>query len=249
MTGLEAAKRMRFDNCSMLGAALFLASALAAAGPSAADVGDADSFGNNVIYLGMATTPSITFKSNCAISPPPAPNRCVTLSPQPALTTFKENKLDTIELPAKVTQSLLCLAVTPSVAFLFNNQTGVAQPMAKFSARPTVVIENAVLNDPALIDPTTGLPFNGRITLPLATYSEFRNMAIGEKEYKQLFLSRHCIEGISRSALIQAYGLPPAIAADFFSQPIKLTFGVDGEAQLVETAGFYLGVRVYGDRT
>ena len=242
------ARHVRATDRAMMATTLLLAAAAATAAPTAAEVGDADSFGNHVIYLGVASTPSITFKENCTIGPPPAPNRCVTLNAQPAATTFRQDKLDTIKLPEKATHSLLCLAVTPSISFTFNNQTGVAQPMARFSARPIVVVENEVLNDPSLIDPTTGLPFNGRITMPLATYTESRNMAAGEREYKQMFLSRDCIDGISRSALTQVYGLPPAVASDFFMHPIRLVFGVEGEAQLVEIAGFYLGVRVYGDR-
>jgi hypothetical protein len=227
-------------------AALWLASTAMA--QTADEVGDADSFGRNVIYLGVASTPAITFKTNCSSAPPPAPGRCVTLNPQPALTSFTEDKLDTIMLPAKATNSLLCFSVTPNISFMLHNQTGVAQPMARFGARPTVILENELLNDPSLIDPTTAAPFNGRISFGLATYFESRNMAVDEREYKSLFVSRHCIEGFNRRVLAETYGLPPAIADDFFSHPITLTFGAAGDAQLVGNAGYYYGVRVYGDR-
>jgi hypothetical protein len=215
---------------------------------TADEVGDADSFGRNVIYLGVASTPPIALKTNCASAPPPAPARCVTLNPQPALTSFTEDKLDTLVLPAKSTHSLLCFSVTPDINFLLHNQTGVAQPMARFGARPTVILENDLLNNPSLVDPTTGAPFNGRISFGLATYLESRNMAVGEREYRSLFVSRHCIDGFNRRVLAENYGLPPAIADDFFSHPITLTFGAAGEAQLVGNAGYYYGVRVYGDQ-
>jgi hypothetical protein len=232
-------------------AALVLIGAAASAqtdpGVSAEDVGDADSFGRNVIYLGVANTPAIAFKTNCTNSPPPAPARCVTLNAQPALTSFSEDKLETLVLPAKSTNSLLCFSVTPNLNFLLHNQTGLAQPMARFGARPTVVLENELLNDSSLIDPTTGLPFDGRITFGLATYFESRNMAVGEREYKNIFLTRHCIEGINRRVLSEAYGLPAAVVQDFFGHPITLTFGAAGEAQLVGNASYSYGVRVYGD--
>ena len=231
----------------LLAGSLASVSAIAVAGPGPDEVGDPDSFGRAVIYLGVASTPSITLKADCLGSPPPAPARCVTLSPQPALTSFTVSKLDALTIPAKSTNSLLCFAVTPSMAFMFNNQTGVAQPMARFTARPTLVLENEVLNDPSLIDPTTNAPFNGRISLSLGTYNESRNMAVGEREYKQMFLSRHCIDGMSRRVLTETYGLPESIADDFFAHPIHMTFGAAGEAQLVENAGYYYGVRVYGD--
>jgi len=211
-------------------------------------LGDADSFGRNVVYLGLASTPNIVFTTNCAGAPLPAPARCVNMNAQPALTPFVENKLTTLTIPAKSTHSLLCFAVTPAITFQFHNQTGVAQPTARFSARPTVIIENEVLNDPALIDPTTGLPFNGRISTSLMTFMQSRNMAANDRDMQQLFVSRTCIEGlISHRALQDVYGLPAQVVDEFFQHPTTLVLGASGDAQLVTNASYYYGLRVYGD--
>ena len=218
------------------------------AGPDPSEVGDADSFGRSVVYLGLASTPTVVFSTNCAGAPPPAPSRCVNMNAQPALTTFVENKLASLTIPAKSTHSLLCFAVTPAITFQFHNQTGVAQPTARFSARPTIVIENEVLNDPSLIDPTTGLPFNGRISTSLLTFMESRNMAANDRDLKQMFVSRTCIEGlVSRRALNGVYGLPDTIVDDFFLHPTTLIFGATGDVQLVTNASYYYGLRIYGD--
>ena len=228
--------------------ALSQAQAQAQAAPLASDVGDADSFGRNVIYLGVAGTPTVFFKSNCTVSPPAAPARCVTMAAQPALTNYAENKLASLTIPGKSTHSLLCFAVTPSLNFQFHNLTGVAQPTARFGARPTVSLENSLLNDPSLIDPTTGSPFNGRITASLLTYMESRSMAVNERDLKQFFMSRHCIEGlVSKRSLQDVYGLPATVVDNFFDQPITLTFGVAGETQLVSNGSYFFGIRIYGD--
>jgi hypothetical protein len=233
-------------------AALFLIAVLVQsvtfAAPDPSDIADFNSFGRSVIYLGVAGTPTLVFRNNCTIAPPPAPTRCVTMNPQPALTPFTETKLATLTIPAKSTNSLLCFALTPSINFQLHNLTGAAQPTARFGARTTVVLENPLLNDPSLIDPITGLPFNGKINLSLATYSESRSMASGERDQKQFFFSRHCIDGvISKQSLEINYGLPPTVVDNFFKNDITLTFGAAGDLQLVSSGTYYYGIRIYGD--
>jgi hypothetical protein len=77
---------------------------------------------------------------------------------------------------------------------------------------------------------------------------ESRSMAANERDLKQFFMSRSCIEGmISRRVLQDVYGLPQAIVDDFFNHPINLTFGAVGEVQLVSNATYYYGIRLYGD--
>src|SRR5688572_31932242 len=129
------------------------------------DVGDPDSFGRKPVYLGIAQTPLIALQDDCTPDPeaPPQPGeQCITLNAQPAATSFNAAGLDHIRLPAAATSSMLCFELTPIVTYQFNNLTGSPQPNARFTARATITIENEVLNDPALIDPTTGLPYGGR---------------------------------------------------------------------------------------
>jgi hypothetical protein len=225
-----------------------LAMSVAHAVPSPADIADPDSFGRNVVYLGVAGTPFIVFQTNCALSPPPLPARCITMNAQPALTSFTENKLATMTIPARSTHSMLCFALTPSIAFTFHNQTGVAQPTANFLVHSTITIENELLNDPALINLQTGLPFNGRINLPVFSYLESRSMAVNERDQKHFMPSRHCMEGlIARRALKDNFGLPTAIVDDFFNHDINLIFGAGGELRLVSAGAYYFGIRLYGD--
>jgi hypothetical protein len=234
----------------LVGSSVVAMAAMAA--PGVDEVGDPDSFGNNVIYLGIAQTPGISLLDDCTPDPmyPPDPDsRCITLKPQPLTTTFDEGKLDYIKLPGGATKTLICFAVTPSMNFQFNNLTGADQPSARFVARPVITIESDVLNDPGLIDPSTGLPLSGRIVLPLSTYSESRSLEKGERAQKQMFLSRSCIGGlVSRRSLIDNYGLSDAQADTFFAKEITLILGASGSAQLVDYATYFYGIRLYGDR-
>jgi hypothetical protein len=236
---------------SAIALGLLVAMTAQAAPPTEAEVGDADSFGRDVIYLGNAQTGNVTLQADCTpdpMAPPPPPeSRCVVLNAQPASTTFDETGLATLQLPADSTKSLICFALTPNHNFEFNNMTGVAQSSALYNARAVITIENEVLDDPTLIDPATGLPYGGRMTLPLTSYSESRSIAAGERAQKSMFLSRHCIGGlVSRRSLV-AQGLSDTQAKQFFKQPMTITFGASGIVRIVDFANYFYGIRLYGD--
>ena len=235
---------------SIFALGLSIAAAAHAAAPTVEEVGDADSFGRDVVYLGNAQTSNVALQSDCTPDPsnPPLPNdRCVVLNAQPASTSWNEGGLATMQLPAESTKSLICFALTPNVFFEFHNLTGVPQSNALFTARAVITIENEVLDDPTLIDAGTGLPFNGRIVLPLSTYSESRSIAVGEREQKSLFLSRHCIGGLVSKRSLVASGLTDMQARQFFKKPMKLTFGSSGTVQIADFANYFYGIRLYGD--
>jgi len=222
-----------------------------ASAPTVDDVGDVDSFGRNVQYLGVTQTANVELATDCTPDPnnPPGPNdRCIVLAAAPGTTTVDEEELATMNLPAKATHSLICFAVTPFITFEFNNTTGVPQPSAVWNLRPTIRIENEVLNDPALIDPTTGAPFAGAITVALGTYSENRSLAVDERATRTTTQSRACIAGIiSKNALTQTYGLSDSLASQFFKKPISLHFGASGLARLIDFGNYFYGIRLYGD--
>src|SRR5262245_30626020 len=70
----------------------------AAAAPTVDDVGDADSFGRNVTYIGMTQTDSVTLSPDCTGSDPEV-ERCIIANPAPAPTSFNESDLAIINLP------------------------------------------------------------------------------------------------------------------------------------------------------
>jgi hypothetical protein len=203
-----------------------------------------------VIYLGLAQTANVALLEDCTPDPmaPPLPNdRCITLNAQPAATSWNEDGLATLSLPADSTKSLICFALTPNVNYQFNNLTGAPQPVARFTGRAVITIENEVLEDPTLIDPNTGLPYGGKMTLPLSTYSENRSIAAGERAQKSMFLTRHCIAGLVSKRSLVGSGLSEEQARQFFKKPMTFTFGSSGTVQMVDFANYFYGIRLYGD--
>jgi len=219
---------------------------LAAAAPTTEEVGDAESFGKNVIYLGLAQTLPVTVTDDCTGSDPTL-ERCLIANAAPATTTFDEANLATISLPAKASKSLLCFTLTPFIFVNWQNSTG-APALARFNAVADITIANPLLDDPALIDPNTGLPFGGVIQVGLTTWSSTHTLQNGEVDNERSTQSRACIAGIiSQRALIDNYGLTANQAKDFFKKPITLTFGSRGSVALSTFTQYFYGFRVYGD--
>jgi len=218
----------------------------AAAAPTADEVGDPDSFGRNVIYLGLTQTLSVTLLDDCSGSDP-AFERCIVNQPVPSPTSFDEADLATMNLPAKATRSLLCFTLTPFINVSWQNPTASTQT-ARFTATADITIDNPVLDDPALIDPGTGLPFGGSLNLGLSTWHNTHSMAPGEFENERSTQTRACIAGlVSKRNLIEGYGLTDAQATQFFKKPMTIHFGARGTVQMSQFTSYMYGIRLYGD--
>jgi CGNR zinc finger len=128
---------------------------------SPADVGDADSFGRNVHFLGLAFTGVTQLQGDCSSPFFTGPDdRCFVPNAAPAASLFDVRDVGRMKLPAKSTNSLLCHSLTSQPLWHFSNATA-NTGNAQFRYLVFVTIENEVLNDPNLIDPTTGQPFGG----------------------------------------------------------------------------------------
>ena len=220
--------------------------AAAAAAPTVEEVGDADSFGRNVTYLGLVQSQPVFTTSDCTGSDPTL-ERCIVAAPAPAVTVFDEINLGTLSLPKNASKSLLCFTVTPFIFNDWQNFTGSAQ-LARFSAVANITITNPVLDDPALIDPNTGLPFGGKIDLGLITWSKTFTLQPNEINTERSTESRACIAGIiSKRALVDTYGLTEPQANQFFKKAMTLTLGASGTVAMSEFTQYFYGLRIYGD--
>lgn len=226
-----------------------------ARGPAAAavtidDVGDVDSFGREVIYLGLTST-FITLEETCPPPDPAVPDQfCQTINPTPgSLTAFSFSDAARIKLPAKATNSLLCYWVSPVLTTSYSNPTA-SRVTGQFRYTPTLTVENPVLADPSLIDPTTGAPFGGSL-LTSMTASEIFQVPLesGVAFTERTRDSAVCMAGLlSKRALVETYGLTEAQAKEFFKQPTTIRMNVVGNARYVSFAGLTLGLRVVGDK-
>jgi hypothetical protein len=80
---------------------------LACAASGAQSLGDPDSFGNHVTYLGLADSGDVSLRTKCPVVVP-AGSQCIEVSTQPSSTVLPAIVVGTIDLPAGVTQSAAC---------------------------------------------------------------------------------------------------------------------------------------------
>ncbi len=235
----------------MLTALVLLSGASLAFAQTQESVGDIDSFGRNVVHLGLASIRPLFLmeeEAQCAAFREQG-SLCTVLAPQPALTLFEHTDLDTLQLPARVTNSLLCFSLTTSINRQFHNFSGETVIGAQLRTRALVRIESPVFSNPSLTDPNTGEPLNGKIDMPFTTHNEEFSMAGFGIHRESSQQTRSCLGGlVSKRSLMGTYGLTQAQANSFFNNPIKITIGASGSARLVTELNYNFGIRIYGDR-
>lgn len=210
-------------------------------------VGDPYSFERKKTYLGVAQTESVSLQADCSTHPPDA-GPCVEVGPAPVATSVDESDLAVIELPGRSTKNILCFTFTPFANWEWNNDTG-SQQYATMFLRPTVRIENEFLSDPSLINPVTGLPFDGVLfDGTISTFLQSRTLEPNEYDFQYHATTRSCTGGlVNVRSLRDTYGLTESQIRRFFRNPMTLSFGVRGSVSMVTNGGYFVGIRLYGD--
>jgi len=226
------------------------ASAKTSGGPSAADVGDADSFGRYAKYIGLMSTGVINLADDCTPDPsaPPGPeDHCVVLNPQPAATNVTIADVARMTIPAKSSNSIFCHWQTPIAITQWQNLTAANIPNARVVYSPSYRFENPVLNDPGLVDPVTGLPLGGSITISLSQIRHHETLEPGEIKLERDNDTRVCVGGAISAAALKSYGLSDAQVAKFFANDTKVTMDLLVQSVGVSFSSVIVGTRWMGD--
>src|SRR5713226_1317686 len=166
---------------------LAVVTGLRAAGPSATDVGDAETFGHPALYMGAAsgfeTLLPIGGCPAATPTPSPVPNGdsfCDQLNAAPAQTNFSHNNICRINLPKKATRNVIYPVLNIFLSYQLQNSTGVDQPQGLLRFTAGITIESDALNDPSCTDPNTSAPCGGQATLLFNyNYRDDRSMKDG----------------------------------------------------------------------
>lgn len=208
-------------------------------------VGDPYSFGRAKTYLGLAQA-GVALRADCTGYPPDA-GPCIELLAAPASTNVDESDLATIVLPGKVTNSLICFTFTPFATWDWSNGTASTQTATMF-LRPAVRVESPALNDPSLINPVTGLPFNGvLVDQTISTFLQSRSLDPGESDFQYRATTRSCTGGLVSQRMLTGLGLSDVVIKKIFKRPITISFGVKGSVSMVTDGSYSVGIRLYGD--
>lgn len=217
-------------------------------GPTVDDVGDLDSFGRNVRWLGQKSE-VYGLDTDCAswTAEDPAA-RCQQVVNPVTTTPYHFDDILRFNLPANASNSMFCYLLTPMFQAYFTGNTGTDAVVGSLTYSVSATVENPVLNTPGLINPVTGTPFNGAFTTGSLAFEVFQTALV--PQFPLTTTQRKsvaCNAGISKRLLMETYGLTQAQANSFFANPTTLRLNVGGSARYVDRAVFTVGIRLLGD--
>jgi hypothetical protein len=234
-----------------------LTSFLRAGPPTAADVGEAESFGHAALYMGAASG-FVQLAPTCSPSPTPVPpatandNQCFVLSPQPTTTFFTANDILRIKLPKKATRTIIYPALNFFVQYELRNQTG-TDDTGVFTFSASLIIESDALI--GVNDPVTGDPLNGKLEAGFGySYTVDRSLPAGQHDHQRITLVRVGNAGINKAALV-AQGFSQTVVDNLFSGPMTVRMNMTGSGKLLnmgpsagfEGASITANMRLFGD--
>lgn len=214
------------------------------------DVGDADSFGRQVRWLGLASSKVVVLRSDCTPQPGEDPDLlCMQVNPSDSGTQFGEFRdVAHMTLPARSTNSLLCHWLSPTIGATMVNYTGFDNRLSRVIMQPSITIENEALNAPGLVDPETGLPLNGKLDVFASSSQVIALLDQNEQMPQRLNSTRTCIGGyLNKRSLVEFYGLSEAQAKAFFDKPTTVRLNMNVFANNVSFANVSYAIRFVGD--
>lgn len=229
--------------------------AAAAVAASPADFADPDSFGKNAKFLGSMYAGSFYIYKTCDPTVLLA-DLGVTLAPDdkcvvhtvaaPMATTEFFDPVWQITIPGRTVDNVIYPMLNHGGGYdVFDSAVG---GQAEIVYAPKITIESTALNDPAAIDPNTGLPMNGSYTTTLAG-TQVRNFTYTAGDGVSDWTSRASVSGRGFSrTYFAALGLPQSVINNLFRQPMTLKFGIRARVRgPVYDAAFYYTVRLLGN--
>lgn len=224
------------------------------AGPTAADVGDAESFGHSALYMG-ATSGFVTLSTDPCPAPTPTPSPvpngdtfCDQLNAAPALTIVNHDNICRIKLPKKATRTVIYPVLNIFLNYQLQNGTGADVPHAHMRFTTGITIESDALLDPACVDPSTGDPCAGKMTFLFDyTYNDDRAMHDGDRQRLRETLVRAGNTGLTKQQFRDSFGLSAATTDALFAGPMTVRLDFFASTQLVTDASITCNMRLFGD--
>lgn len=217
---------------------------------SVSDVGEPDSFGKNVKFLGTARTgvvyvylscdPAVLLADlNLTLGPD---DRCLAHTVGTGSVSGTFNDLGRITIPGRSADNTIYFIINRTIDNEFQNAFSNEIPTF-FAFSPRLTIESTALNDPAAVDPTTGNPLNGVLTVSAFGTKIFNNSlhpGAFETSYDQS--SAAASTGFART-YFEALGLPTHVINQLYRRPMTIKLGMR-----VSVRGVYFGQYLYSMR-
>lgn len=217
------------------------------------EVGEPDSFGKNAKFLGTATTGIVYFYFSCdptvlqndldlTLGPD---DRCV-VSPLGAVVGDTFNDIGRITIPGRTVDNVIYFI--QSNLFSFDTTNPTANPVySTLLYSPSYTLESTALNDPAAINPSTGLPMNGSFTTGVGGSRQFtRQLGSGIIDAGFERFSSSGTRGFARS-YFEDLGLPQSVINKIYNRPLTIRLNLRVRGNYLQFGQFGYSVRFLGN--
>jgi len=221
---------------------------------STADVGEPDSFGKNAKFLGTAASGTVYVYRSC--DPQilldelqltlGTDDRCLAAVNGGAAASGIFTDLGRITIPGRTVDNVIYFIANNAVNNELQNNFANGLPVF-FTYSPRVTIESAALNDPAAVDPNTGLPLNGSLTVGISGSKQFiRTVPAGEFESFFDQYSTAGTRGFARSYFADL-GLPQSVINNLYRQPLTIKLGMRLSVRNIYFGQYFYTMRFMGN--
>jgi len=221
---------------------------------TAADVGEPDSFGKAVKFMGTAATGVVYVYRSC--DPQVlldelevtlgADDRCLAHTVGGAISSATFNDLGRITIPGRTADNVIYFVLNNTVSSGLQNDFA-NNLLVSFSYGPRLTIESAALNDPAALDPTTGQPLNGVLTITAFGAKQFsKTIAPNDFEFSFDHYSTAATRGFARGYFADL-GLPQTVINNLYRQPMTIRLGMRVSVRNVASGQYTYAMRLTGN--
>ncbi|MDM7923116.1 MAG: hypothetical protein QUS14_12520 [Pyrinomonadaceae bacterium] len=221
------------------------------------DFNDTDSFGQNVKFLGSLYAGTLYVYKSCdpavlqadlglVLAPDDycVVHDYVTVNGPRMPTTEIFDNVWQVTIPKNTISNVIYPLLNNTVTYDSVNGVG-GSATVLYTPRLTIVSD--ALNDPAAVNPTTGQPLNGSLTVSLAG-TRFKNFSIAQNDFltEQETYASVAGRGLSR-AFFRSIGLPASVINNLFKKDMTLKFGIRARVSgPIDFANFSYSFRLMG---
>jgi hypothetical protein len=221
---------------------------------SVTDVGEPDSFGRNAKFLGTATSGIVYVYYSCdpvilltdlelTLG---ADDRCLALPTLGTSAAATFNDIGRINIPARSVDNTIYFIQNNLVSYDLSNPN-VNTVFANMSYTPTYTLESEALNDPAAIDPNTGLLMNGSFTTGVSGSKIFsRTYAGNAAEFVTERFTSSATRGFARTYFADL-GLPQTVINKIYTKPLTIKLNLRVRGNFFTFGQFGYSVRFLGN--
>ena len=164
--------------------------------------------------------------------------------------SFPSVEIAAVVVSPSAGRSMLCANPTAQAIYAFANRSTGGDDISTFKVDYRYELQSTVLTDPSLINPRTGMPFDGKIALsPASMFTDQSYLGPQQRIVRsQRIGSLECaIPLITHSMLVSNYGLSSTDAQRVMGQSMTVRLFISADLIVTDGGSYTVQLRMMGD--